>query len=94
MVWNTDRLTELFSGTRAGPPLREQVKRIAPRPVYFVAAGQAQGEISLAHRYADSIGPTAQVWELPDATHCNGIFSHSQESQQRMIAFFDSSLTP
>jgi pimeloyl-ACP methyl ester carboxylesterase len=93
MVWNTDRFTELFSGTRAAPPLREQVKRIAPRSVYFVAAGQAQGEISIAHRYADNIGPTAQVWELPDATHCNGIFSHSIDYQQRMMAFFDANLT-
>jgi dienelactone hydrolase len=92
MVWNTDRFTELFSGAVAKPPIREQVKLIAPRSILFIAAGQAEYEISLAHRYADSAGPSAQVWEIPEAGHVGGIFARPQEYQQRMIEFFDQNL--
>ncbi len=92
MVWLTDRLVELFSGTRAALPIRDQVTRIAPRPILFVAAGKAQSEVSQARRYAAYAGPTAQVWELPEDNHIGGMFTHPQEYAQRMIAFFDASL--
>jgi len=92
MVWNTDRFTELLSGSPAKPPIREQVKLIAPRPILFIAAGKAEGEISQANRYAASAGPTAQVWAIPEADHVGGIFARPQEYQQRMLAFFDQNL--
>ena len=92
MVWLTDRLIELLSGQRAAPPIREQVARIAPRPILFIAAGKADYEIPLARRYAASAGPTSQVWELPEDYHIGGMFAHPQEYTQRMIIFFDVSL--
>jgi dienelactone hydrolase len=93
MVWVTDRCVELWSGSTAKPPIREQVKLISPRPILFIAAGQADYEISIAHRYADSAGPTAQVWEIPEAGHVAGIFVRPEEYQRRMLAFFDASLS-
>ena len=92
MVWMTDRFGELLSGARAAPPIREQVKRIAPRPILFIAAGRADYEISIAHRYAENAGPSAQVWEIPEADHVGGIFARPGEYQQRMFDFFDANL--
>jgi dienelactone hydrolase len=92
MPWMTDRMVELLSGSPAAPPIREQVKRIAPRPIMFIATGKTQYELSLASRYAAAAGPTAQVWELPEAPHVSGIFTYSQEYAQRMAAFFDANL--
>ena len=93
MVWFTDRMTEAWSGAQAAPPFREQVRRIAPRPILFIAAGQADYEISVARRYAASAGPTAQVWALPEAHHVGGIVERPEEYRQRMLDFFDANLT-
>jgi hypothetical protein len=94
MVWMSDRMVELFCGCAANMPFKEAVTQIAPRPMMFIAAEQAPYEISLARRYAANARSSAEVWELPDATHTGGLFSHTVEYKQRMIEFFDRTLLP
>ena len=94
MVWMSDRMVELFCGCAANVPFKEAVTQIAPRPMMFVAAGQAPYEISLARRYAANARGSAGVWELLDAAHIGGLFSYPTEYARRMIEFFDRTLLP
>lgn len=90
--WMHDRFMELFSGVKAAPPLKEQVAKIVPRPMLFVAGGQEDLEISLAHRYADIAGKPARVWGLPDVAHCGGLAAYPEEYKGLMLSFFDTYL--
>ena len=91
-IWMDDRALELYTGRAAPPPFKELVKRIAPRPMLFISAGQAPYETSLAQRYAASAGPSAEAWDLPDVDHVGGILARPAEYTQKMLDFFDRSL--
>ena len=58
----------------------------------FVAAGQEDLEIPLAHRYADVAGKPTRVWGLPDVAHCGGLHAHPDEYKELMLSFFDTYL--
>ncbi len=88
-VWMDNRAEELFTGQAAPPPFKELVKRIAPRSMLFISAGQAEYETSLAQRYAASAGPSAEAWDLPEVGHVAGIIARSDEYTQKMLDFFD-----
>jgi pimeloyl-ACP methyl ester carboxylesterase len=91
-VWMDDRALELFTGQVAPPPFKELVKHIAPRPMLFISAGQAEYETSLAQRYTLSAGPSAEAWDLPDVGHVAGIIVRPAEYTQKMLNFFDRTL--
>jgi pimeloyl-ACP methyl ester carboxylesterase len=86
--WLTDRFIELFSGVRAAPPLKEEVTRIAPRPILFISSGVGVEQFQ-TRKFYDRAGATAELWELPDAGHCAGFSVYPQEYTRRMLAFFD-----
>jgi pimeloyl-ACP methyl ester carboxylesterase len=90
MWWMTDRMTDLMSGVRA-EPLTVLVRKIAPRPILFIASNQ-DPEPFMNRRLREHAGPTAQLWELPDTGHVGGIFAHPQEYKQHMLSFFDATL--
>ncbi len=91
-VWMDDRALELYAGRAAPPPFKELVKRIAPRPMLFISAGQAPYETSLARRYAEYAGSSAEAWNLPDVDHVGGILARPEEYTQKMLDFFDQHL--
>jgi pimeloyl-ACP methyl ester carboxylesterase len=91
-VWMDDRAMELFTGQAAPPPFKELVKRIVPRPMLFISAGQAEYETSLAQRYVENAGPTAEAWNLPDVGHVGGMLARPEEYTQKMLNFFDRTL--
>ncbi len=89
--WLTDRFVELGSGVRAAPAIKDEVARIAPRPVFFLSSGKGIEQFQTRKFYARA-GASAQLWELPEAGHCAGFTLYQQEYTSRMVAFFDHSL--
>jgi uncharacterized protein len=66
--------------------------RIAPRPVLLIAYGGEPEEIPVNRRYRDAAGPSAELYEIPDAGHTAGVTTHPREYEQRVIAFLDRAL--
>ncbi len=90
--WMSYRFTALFTGLTPAPSLREQVRRIAPRPILFIAGAAAMWEAELAAKYAASAGDSAEVWVIPNAGHIAGIVTAPDEYTARVIAFLDGAL--
>lgn len=87
--WMSYRFMALFSGVQPAPAIREQVKRIAPRPMLFIAGAESMWEAELAAKYVASAGDSAEVWVIPDAGHIAGINAVPEEYAARVGAFFD-----
>jgi pimeloyl-ACP methyl ester carboxylesterase len=77
----------------APSPMIEIIDDIAPRPIMLVGGGRPRsalgGEEILQGRYLESAGDNAQMWIIPEATHCDGPKLRPDEYAARMIAFFD-----
>lgn len=81
-----------ISGTRPAPSLFGLMPRIAPRPTLLIAGGGDPMEIPTNRAYRDAGGPTAELFELPDAGHTAGLQRHPREYEQRVIGFLDKAL--
>jgi pimeloyl-ACP methyl ester carboxylesterase len=84
--------TRALSGTQAAPSLDGIMPRIAPRPVLLIASGSDPEEIPVNRRYRDAGGPSAELYEIPDAGHTAGITAHPREYEQRVTTFLDGAL--
>ena len=82
----------LFSNEDAPPSLIDLVPHIAPRPVLLIWAPNSPNEEGLNPTYQRQIGPSADIWALPDAPHVGGLKEHPDEYEQRVVAFFDRAL--
>jgi pimeloyl-ACP methyl ester carboxylesterase len=81
-----------ISGTRPAPSLLPSMPRIAPRPALLIAGGGDPLEIPTNRAYRDAGGPTAELFELPDAGHTAGLLRHPREYERRVIGFLDEAL--
>lgn len=86
----TDRFIELICGVRL-TPIKELVTQIAPRPILFISAGRGTEQF-MNRQFYEHAGPTAQLWELPEAGHTGGIFAYPEEYTERMTSFFNANL--
>jgi uncharacterized protein len=84
----------VMTGTTPPPPLKDLVRRIAPRHVFFVYAGHgAGGEEFNPDLYQAAATPKA-LWKIPEASHVGGLQARPQEYEQRVVGFFDRALHP
>jgi len=81
----------LISGEETPPPLMELVPRIAPRDVLLIGS-QVSEELDLMSRYKELGGESFDIWFIPEEKHVGGFDLHPEEYEQRVIAFFDTSL--
>jgi uncharacterized protein len=91
-----DRLTYAFADllTSAGPPiaLHDAVRAAAPRPVLLIAAADEPDE-PRAGRYIQSSSPqSVELWVVPNTSHTDGLSTHPQEWEARVIGFLDHAL--
>jgi hypothetical protein len=42
--------------------------------------------------YQRLIGPSAEIWSIPDARHIKGLQTHPEEYERRVVGFFDRAL--
>ncbi len=87
--WFVDRLVEFHVGMTAPPSVMATINQIAPRPI-LIFAGALGGEKFRLHRYQQAAGSNAKLWEVPDATHCDGPTTAPNEYASHMIEFFNS----
>jgi pimeloyl-ACP methyl ester carboxylesterase len=80
------------SGMRTSTSLNPLVERIAPRPLLLVAAGGFEQEIPANRTYREHGGPTAELYELPEASHTGGLRARPEEYERRTTAFLDRAL--
>jgi len=78
------------------PGMLQIIGSIAPRPIMLVGGGNPIGyygsEARRMKHYAAYAGPNAQVWIIPEATHCDGPLQRPEEYEQRLVEFFDQAL--
>ena len=91
--YSLDWMYTLKLGIEAPAPMIEIIDDIAPRPIMLVGGGQRRSllgsEEVLQRRYLEYAGANAQMWIIPEATHCDGTKLRPEEYASKMIAFFD-----
>ena len=75
-----------ISGERASPSLIDLMPRIAPRPVLLIASGGDANEIPTNRAYRDA-GPSAELYEIPEAGHTAGLAARPAEYEARVTGF-------
>jgi hypothetical protein len=91
MAFKTGALA-LFSNTMPPPRLTELVPEIAPRPTMFIWAPNGGNVETMSPRYHRLAGPGSEIWEIEDAPHIEGIATHPEEYERRVVAFLDDAL--
>jgi pimeloyl-ACP methyl ester carboxylesterase len=81
-----------ISGMRPAPSLLDVLPELGGRPVLLIGSGGEATEIPVTRMYADAVGPTAQVYEIPEAGHTGGLRTRPDEYEQRVIGFLDEAL--
>jgi fermentation-respiration switch protein FrsA (DUF1100 family) len=82
----------LFSGHRPPPNLKDLVGRIAPRPLFLIAAGKGVDSEVLNSGFYAAAGEPKTLWTIPEATHVAGIRARPAEYERRVTGFFDEAL--
>ena len=66
--------------------------QIAPRPVLLIWAPNGGNRETMNPTYEGLIGESADIWEIDDVKHVQGIKGHPEEYERRVIGFLDSAL--
>ena len=82
----------LFADELPPPSLVDLAPRIAPRPTLLIWAPNGGNQETLNPVYQRQIGPSAEIWSIPDARHIKGLQTHPEEYERRVVGFFDRSL--
>jgi hypothetical protein len=84
----------VFSNTSPPPKLTDLIPAIAPRPVLFIWAPNGGNAETMNPVYWELAGENASLWEMPTATHIQGIKDQPAEYERRVVGFFDDALAP
>jgi uncharacterized protein len=84
----------LAVSTNQSPPanLKDLVGRIAPRPVFLIAAPNSPNGERLNRGYFKAAGEPKTLWEIPESKHIGGLAARPAEYERRVIGFFDRAL--
>ena len=81
----------LFSHSMPPPQLVDLVPEISPRPALFIWAPDGGNIETMNPTYHRLAGPAAEIWEI-DAPHIEGINTHPEEYETRVVDFLDRAL--
>ena len=82
----------VFENQLPPPTLMSVAPKIAPRPALLIWAPNGGNMETMTPVYAKLIGPSAEVWEMPDAMHMAGLQARPMEYERRVVGFFDRTL--
>ena len=91
-LWIANQGIRSVSGMHPAPSLKPLMPRIGPRRTLLIAGGKANGEVPTNRDYRAAVGPSAELWEIPDAGHTAGLRTHPKEYEARVISFLDRAL--
>jgi uncharacterized protein len=89
--WVTEQTYKVLEHRDAPESLATLVPRIAPRPLLLISTG-ASYERDMNREWRRLAGPTAQLWELPDTKHTQGLQTHPAQYRQHVLSLFDHAL--
>lgn len=76
------------------PDLGDLVGDIAPRPILLIWSSRGQGGEELNPAFHSRAGSAAQIWEIANGGHVDGLAARPDEYEKRVVAFFDDALQP
>src|SRR4029453_13150844 len=79
----------VFSNQTPPDNLKDLVGRIAPRPVFLIAAPDSGHGEELNRGYYAAAGEPKTLWEIPESKHVGGLDARPQEYERRVVGFFD-----
>jgi hypothetical protein len=82
----------LFSNQAPPESLVDLMPKVAPRPVLLIWAPNGGNRETLNPVYQEQIGPSADIWEIDDVKHVQGIKGHPEEYERRVVGFLDDAL--
>ena len=85
--WLMLQTPRIIGGERAAPSLIDLVPRIAPRPVLLISAGGDPDETPVNRAYRDAAGASAELYEIPEASHTSGLAARPREYEARVTSF-------
>jgi MYXO-CTERM domain-containing protein len=90
------KTASLAVSTNQSPPanLKDLVGRIAPRPVFLIAAPNSPNGEQLNRGYFKAAGEPKTLWEIPESKHIGGLAARPAEYERRVVGFFDAALAP
>ena len=81
-----------FSNQLPPESLVDLMPQVAPRPVLLIWAPNGGNRETLNPTYQEQIGYSADIWEIDDVKHVEGIKGHPEEYERRVIGFLDDAL--
>ena len=87
-----DASLAVFSNQLPPRNLKDLVPRIAPRPVFLIAAPNSPNGEDLSRGYYQAAGEPKTLWEIPESKHVGGLDARPREYERRVVAFFDRAL--
>jgi alpha/beta superfamily hydrolase len=88
-TWVMYEFVEVVSGVRNPMPIRQAVSRIAPTPIFLIAAG---GDRVYNQGYFDAAGEPKTFWDRDEPGHIDALFTHPDEYERRVVGFLDQAL--
>jgi hypothetical protein len=89
--WVAEQTYKVLEHRDAPESLATLVPRIAPRPLLLTSTGPSY-ERDVNREWRRLAGPTAQLWELPDTKHTQGLQTHPAQYRQHALSRFDRAL--
>jgi hypothetical protein len=76
------------------PDLGDLVGDIAPRPILLIWSSRGQGGEELNPVFHSRAGRSAEIWEIANGGHVDGLAARPDEYADRVVGFFDEALPP
>jgi uncharacterized protein len=87
-----DASLAVFSNEPPPRNLKDLVPKIAPRPVFLIAAPNSPNGEDLNRGYYAAAGEPKTLWEIPESRHTGGIEARPVEYERRVVSFFEEAL--
>ena len=91
-AWLKQASIAVFSNQSPPTNLKDLVPKIAPRPMFLIAAPNAPTGEDLNRGYYAAAGQPKTLWEIPESGHVGGLSARPAEYERRVTRFFDDAL--
>jgi pimeloyl-ACP methyl ester carboxylesterase len=88
-IWMTYKIAEVASGISSPMPIKQAVTRIAPAPLFLIAAGEDR---ATSQGYLNAAGEPKAFWDMDEPGHIDALFKYPDEYERRVVGFFDQAL--
>jgi uncharacterized protein len=90
--WIKQTSIAVFSNQSPPTNLKDLTPKIAPRPMFLIAAPNAPTGEDLNRGYYAAAGEPKTLWEIPESGHVGGLSARPAEYERRVTRFFDDAL--